>query len=151
MLKKVSEWFKAQLKESSEESRPHTIELATAVLLYEIMRADDRFEEQERLVLQQRLEKHFTLGESELKSLLELTTQEVNQAADFVQFTRIINSHYDMPQKREILDSLWHLAYADGKLDAHEEHLIRRIADLLHLPHSQFIQSKLAAQPSQNH
>ena len=145
MFKKVSDWFKQQL-EQPEQQDDHTIELATAVLMYEIMRADDKFEQQERDVFAAMLNKHFSLSDLQVAELSELTTHTAHQAADFVQFTRIINNKYDMQQKRAVLDALWMVAFADGTLDAQEEHLIRRIADLLYIPHSQFIQSKLAAQ-----
>ena len=148
MLKKLSDWFQEQFDPKQEENHKHKVELATAVLFYEIMRADDTFEQAEREVYRQRLESHFTLSVQELDDLIELTTTQAHQAADFVQFTRVINNACDGSEKRAILDSLWLLAYADDRLDPHEEHLIRRIADLLYLPHSQFIQSKLAAEKS---
>ena len=146
MLKRLSDWLQSQFEQPSEQQGVHQIEVATAVLFYEIMRADDAFEQAEREVYRQRLSSHFSLTDAELDELIANTTSEAHQAADFVQFTRIINQSCDAGQKRAILDSLWLLAYADGNLDPHEEHLIRRIADLLHLPHSQFIQSKLAAE-----
>ena len=146
MFKKLSDWFQQQFDPKVEQDDSHKVELATAVLFYEIMRADDTFEQAEREVYRQRLESHFSLSEKEISELMELTTSQAHQAADFVQFTRIINSVYGLPEKRAVLDSLWLLAYADNNLDPHEEHLIRRIADLLYLPHSQFIQSKLAAE-----
>jgi uncharacterized tellurite resistance protein B-like protein len=43
------------------------------------------------------------------------------------------------------MEELWRAAYSDGALHEYEEHLIRRIADLLHLSHSQFIGAKLRA------
>lgn len=89
------------------------------------------------------LNTHFQLSETEVAELLKLTEDEAKQAVDFVQFTRVINAKCDAKQKRKILDSLWRIAYADGHIDADEEHLIRRVADLLYLSHNQFIQSKL--------
>lgn len=145
MFKKLNDWFQSQLQPQPDETPEHKVELATAVLLYEIMRADDTFEESERNIYRQRLESHFDLSHEEISELMELTTSQAHQAADFQQFTRIVNDQCDASEKRAILDSLWLLAYADGHLDPHEEHLIRRIADLLYLSHSDFIKSKLAA------
>lgn len=150
MLKKLSVWFQEQFDPQQPQPEEHKVELATAVLLYEIMRADDTFEQAERDIYRQRLVSHFELPDPDIDELMELTTSHAHQAADFVQFTRIINSQCSGQEKRAILDSLWLLAYADNHLDPHEEHLIRRIADLLYIPHSQFIQSKLAAKPSGN-
>lgn len=145
MIKVVSKWFMARTV-SQKSNSMHTVELATAVLLYEIMRADEALSDDEIDVFQHRLQRHFSLPADELSELKSLAKKQVDDASDFVQFTRIINDQCSHKQKREILDSLWLIAFSDGKLDPHEEHLIRRISDLLYLPHSQFIQSKLAAQ-----
>ena len=144
MLSKLIAWFERQTTTGQDEQAQHRIDVATAVLLYEIMRADDRFCQREEGVYRQLLQAHFSLSPEDLHALIELTAQQAAQAVDFAQFTRIINTHCEQAEKGKILESLWQIAYADQVLDPHEEHLIRRIADLLHLPHSQFIQSKLA-------
>ena len=145
MIKTLIDWFNNQT-EAGETTPEIEVELATAVLMYEIMRADDTFEQSERETLEHRLSAMFHLTDEQHREIIEMATSEAHQAADFVQFTRVINAKFEMSKKREILDALWSIAYADGKLDAHEEHLIRRIADLLHVPHSEFIQSKLRVQ-----
>lgn len=129
---------------SEEQTPKNKIEVATAVLLYEIMRADDDFSEQETSAYRQLLQAHFSLSPEALEELIELTTSCASQAVDFAQFTQVINRNCGSTEKRDILQLLWQIAYADKVLDPHEEHLIRRIADLLYIPHSQFIQTKLA-------
>ena len=143
MLKNLTQWFEKNFEQPKQESTLHTVELATAVLLYEIMRADEKFEDSERQVYRTTLTTKFSLSTQELDELLEMTKQQSDYAADFQQFTRVLNDKCTAIEKRAILDSLWQVAYADKNIDAHEEHLIRRIADLLYIPHSQFIQSKL--------
>ncbi|GAC15287.1 tellurite resistance TerB family protein [Aliiglaciecola lipolytica] len=143
MFKALNEWFQQNLQQQSDTSEKHTVELATGVLLFEIMRADNKFEAAEKEAYQTLLKNQFDLSESELNSLVELASEQAEQAADFHQFTRIINAHCDVSEKLQILESLWQVAYADKHLDVQEIHLIRRISDLLHIPHSQFIQSKL--------
>ncbi len=143
MLKHISQWFENQFEDHKQAEPAHTVELATAVLLYEIMRADEKFEESERVAYESILTTKFSLSAEELQVLMEMTKQKADYAADFQQFTRILNEQCASHEKHAILDSLWQLAYADKNIDAHEEHLIRRIADLLHIPHSQYIQSKL--------
>ena len=71
------------------------------------------------------------------------------QATDYYQFTSLINEFYTQQQKRELITRLWHMAYADNRIHKFEEHLVRRLADLLHVPHSAFMQSKheAATQP----
>lgn len=146
MISKIQEWFKGQLDTSNQDS-PHTLELATAVLLYEVMRSDNKFEEVEKKVYQEQLEQHFDLTKEELESLCSLSERYAENAADYQQFTRILNDCYNAEQRRAVLDSLWSVAYSDHELSPDEDYTIRKIADLLYIPHSQFIQSKLSAKP----
>lgn len=146
MIKNIQEWFKNHLEMDNSDTQ-HTIELATAVLLYEVMRADHKFEKIEQDSYRKQLEKHFTLNKSELEALCHLSQSHAEDAADYQQFTRVINDNYDAEGKRAVLDSLWSVAYADHELSPNEDYTIRKIADLLYIPHSQFIQSKLSIKP----
>ena len=62
-----------------------------------------------------------------------------------VEFTSLINSNYTLEQKVSLVECLWRIAYADETLHKYEEHLVRKIADLLYVPHSAFIAAKLSA------
>mgnify|MGYP003638398853 CR=1 FL=1 len=72
---------------------------------------------------------------------------EIENATDFYQFTSTINENYSLEQRVKMLELLWQVAYADGELASIEEHIIRKISDLLHLRHSEYIQTKLDNQP----
>jgi uncharacterized tellurite resistance protein B-like protein len=146
MISSIQEWFKNHLEADNADSQ-HTIELATAVLLYEVMRADHKFEQLEQDSYRKQLEKHFSLTCAELETLCQLSQTQADDAADYQQFTRVINDIYGLEEKRSVLDSLWTVAYADHELSPDEEYTIRKIADLLYIPHSQFIQSKLSIKP----
>jgi len=146
MIASIQEWFKNHLETDNSDNQ-HTIELATAVLLYEVMRADHKLEQLEQDSYRKQLEKHFSLSETELETLCQLSQSQANDAADYQQFTRVINDKYGPQQKRAVLDSLWSVAYADHQLSPDEDYTIRKIADLLYIPHSQFIQSKLSIKP----
>ena len=147
MLKNIQEWFKTQIQNTSTSEEVNTIELATAVLFYEVMRADREFTELEQSSYRQQLNKHFSLSENELQTLCDMTKVKAENAVDYQQFTKVLNELFKPEQKRSILDSLWTLAYADHVLSPEEDYTIRKIADLLYIPHSQFIQSKLSVQP----
>ena len=147
MITNIQEWFKKHL-ETDNSDRQHTIELATAVLLYEVMRADNKFEQPEQDSYRKQLEKHFCLSGADLETLCQLSQSQAESAADYQQFTRVINDSYGAQEKRAVLDSLWLVAYADHELSPDEDYTIRKIADLLYIPHSQFIQSKLSIKPT---
>ena len=121
----------------------HALQLATAVLLVEVSRADTEFGEDERRVIRQCLDEKFELGADERDRLLELATRESIEAHDLYQFTSVINARFDDARKLRIVRALWRIAFADGKLSAHEEHLMRRVADLLHVPHATNMVAKL--------
>jgi uncharacterized tellurite resistance protein B-like protein len=111
------------------------------------MRADSKFEQLEQDSYRKQIDKHFSLSEAELETLCQLSQSQAEGAADYQQFTRVINDIYSPQEKRAVLDSLWSVAYADHELSPDEDYTIRKIADLLYIPHSQFIQSKLSIKP----
>ena len=123
-----------------------SLEMACAVLLYEVMRADGEFAEQEKQQLNLILKQQFSLDEQTLTELNEQAQQISENATDFFRFTTKINQHYDLQAKKNIVALLWQVAYADGELASIEEHVIRRIADLLHLNHQEYIVTKSFAQ-----
>lgn len=143
MLKTINLWFQEKLSQTEKNDDLHTVELATAVLLYEIMRADDTFLQSEHDEFEKLLTTQFNLDKDELEVLLDTSKHHAKTAVDFQQFTRVLNEKCDVEQKHQVLESLWRVAYADKHLDVHEIHLIRRISDLLHIPHSEFIKSKI--------
>ncbi|MGY0621631.1 MAG: tellurite resistance TerB family protein [Paraglaciecola chathamensis] len=145
MLSKLVNWFEEKTRQDEQAGRENNHEVATAVLLYELMRADGDFSAEEQSAYEHILRTRFTLDDTQLTELLDLTKDKAAQAVDFSQFTRVINVTCTPEQRRGIIDGLWKIAYADDVLDPEEEHMIRRVADLLYVSHSQFIQSKLAA------
>ena len=86
--------------------------------------------------------KHFGLSEREAKALIELAATEHAESIDYFQFTSLINQYYNPLQKIKIVEELWRVAYADNELHKYEEHVIRRLADLIHVSHKDFIAAK---------
>ncbi|GGD67966.1 tellurite resistance TerB family protein [Lacimicrobium alkaliphilum] len=146
MITKLKSWLEDNLNSRPDDENELQLDLATAVLYCEVIRADHDLDEQEQALMQSMLMSQFQLCESQAKELIHSSGDEAKHAADLVSFTRLVNARCEAEQKNLILENLWQLAYADDHLDPHEEHIIRRIADLLYLPHSQFIQAKLRAQ-----
>lgn len=146
MYKQIQNWFTSQWEINAQTEQNNNIELATAVLLYEVMRADREFAESEQISYRQQLNQHFSLSDSELEQLCIMSQDQAEDAVDFQQFTSVLNEWCQPEQKRAILDSLWTVAFADRVLTPDEDYTIRKIAELLYIPHSQFIQSKLAIQ-----
>jgi uncharacterized tellurite resistance protein B-like protein len=126
----------------------HALQVATAALLLEMMRMDSHLKSEERVAIATTLQREFALSADELATLVALAEQEARQAHDYYQFTALINRHCDAAQKTRIVENLWHVAMVDGHLDAHELHLMRKLADLLHVGHADYVAAKQRARAS---
>jgi len=145
MFDALNQLFSSQ-PASDPAEQAHRLHLATAVLMIEIGRADFHIDEAELEAVADALQQRFRLSSAELADLLEMAHQQSQDSHSLHPFLRRINRHFDPEQKAEILEDLWRVAFADGRLDKYEEYHIRRIADLLHLPHSAFIRAKHRAE-----
>ncbi len=124
------------------------LQVATAALLLEMMRMDNELKDEERLAIASTLQTQFNLGSEQIETLMALAEQETREANDYYQFTSLINKHCDLPQKIQIIENLWHVAMIDGHLDAHELHLMRKLADLLYIGHADYVAAKQRARES---
>ena len=152
MIVKIRQFFEQYIvvtENISDEQLEHQLQLACAALMIEVLYADHSVGQTELETLQNVLQENFDLSKDEADKLVQLAEQERTHATDYYQFTSLINEFYTQQQKRQLITRLWQMAYADNAIHKFEEHLIRRLADLLHVPHSAFIQSKheAAAQP----
>ncbi|MBL4796495.1 MAG: TerB family tellurite resistance protein [Oleispira sp.] len=120
----------------------HKPELAAAALLVEIMNADHSFSDEESDSIKSILFDTLFITAEVADELLATAKKQVNEATDLFQFTEVINTNYSAEEKVSLIESLWKVAYSDKQLDKYEEHMIRRIADLLYVSHSDFMQTK---------
>lgn len=123
----------------------HALQLATAVLLIEIMQSDSGASEIEIATVERLLRERFELAADELSQLMSLARSRQEAAHDLHAFTSQLHAAFDAAEKNRILEMFWQVAYADGKLDDHEHHLMRKLGDLLHVGHAAFIGTKLRA------
>jgi uncharacterized tellurite resistance protein B-like protein len=147
-LKDLFDTFMAPAGHQSPQQRDHALQLAVAVLLIEVMRADPAIDAAERRAVVTLLRHKFTLTDDELARLLELAEQTAKTAYDYHAFTSSINEHFTHAQKIRMVEAMWGVAYADAHLDAHENHLISKIAGLLHVTHGEYIAAKMRAKES---
>jgi uncharacterized tellurite resistance protein B-like protein len=119
------------------------LQAATAVLLMEIARADTGVDAVEREMIQRIISAHFELTPGLAREISRLAEQEADEVTSLHPYTRLINTECSIEDKISIVRMLWQVTCADGKIDKHEEHLVRRVAALLHVPHREFIRTKL--------
>ncbi|MCC4116541.1 TerB family tellurite resistance protein [Aromatoleum toluclasticum] len=120
----------------------HGVQLAAAVLLIEVMRSDAEYSPAERSTVVQTLRDKFTLGDDEIARLLELAEATSREAPDLYTFTSRLNKGFSTEQKLRMVEYLWQVAYADGTLSHHENHLMRKLGDLLYIPRGDFVAAK---------
>lgn len=148
MIASIKEFFTQFIEPGTRQGAAdgeHALQTATAALLLEMMRMDDQLVDSERVAIADALREHFQLDAGQLATLLALAEEEARGASGYYQFTSLINAACERPQKIRIVENLWHVALADGHLDAHEEHLMRKIANLLYVGHADYIAAKQRA------
>jgi uncharacterized tellurite resistance protein B-like protein len=146
MLTAIREFFDTHIGGStSERDARHAIELATAALLVEVGRLDAEIDAAERAAMLRAVRGKFGLSAQEAETLIGLAEAEARDATDYYQFTSLINRHFSQEQRQRVIELMWQVAYADAELSAHEQHVVRKIAGLLYVPHSAYIAAKLRA------
>jgi len=121
----------------------HSLQLATAALLIEVMRADAKISEDERRTVTNSIRSKFKLTEEETNALLQLAEEEIWKSTGYYQFTSLINKGFTYEQKLKVIEHMWEVAFADADLDKYEEHMVRKIANLIYVSHKDFIETKL--------
>ncbi len=145
MIIRIKQYFESHLSISQTQDDAdveHQLRLACATLMVEMVFVDGSLHETEENKLRHMIQKHFDISEQETSELLAIAHEEKHAATDYYQFTSLINRHYTQEQKTRLVEQLWTLAYADNEIDRFEEHLVRKLAELLHVPHSAFIRAK---------
>lgn len=130
---------------SAQTQEDRALELACAALMFEVARADFAIEEAEQQTVRALLMTQFALTPEEITTVTEKASEQVDAATCLFEFTRTLNDLASIKQKRALLAMMWRVAMADNELSRYEEHLIRKVADLLYVPHSDFIAAKQQA------
>ena len=127
------------------EQTARQLQLATAVLLVEVMRADPTLAASEHSAVLGALKARFQLTPNQLEDLITLAQTTAQTAYDYQRFTSALNDHFTQPQKIGLVEAMWQVAYADAHLDANENHVISKVAGLLHVTHGEYIAAKMRA------
>ena len=125
--------------------REHGLRLAAAALLFEVVRADATVKDEERTVMRAAVQSTFGLGREEAEELVRFAEESSRSAASVYEFTEIVDRELPPAEKKRLVELLWLVAFADAEKDAQEEHMVRKIAGLLHVPHPDFIDAKIRA------
>ena len=142
MLSAIKNYFEKNISPEVNGDLEHELKLATAVLLIEMMNQDDQVHDKEIDAAKKALTVKFGLTDDEYHDLITLAEEEVKEAVDYHQFTSLIAREFTQAQKIKVVELLWSVAYADSHLDSMEEHMVRKIADLIYVSHKDFMKAK---------
>ncbi|MCC7285365.1 MAG: TerB family tellurite resistance protein [Burkholderiaceae bacterium] len=147
MLETLKDLFESLLQPAAGDAQTdeRALRLATAVVLVEVMRADETIDERQRDAVRKALRQEFALADDEAARLAELAETTSRHATDLYSFTSRIDERFDTAHKIRIVEEMWRVAYADGRLSDNERHVLWRIADLLHVPQGAYVNARLRA------
>ena len=144
MLNQIKLFFEQHIAlPAPDQVTEENLHLACAALFVEMMYMDDKTRAEEQGMILKSVSDIFSLSVEEANTLISLATQQRKQATDYYQFTSLINRGFTQEQKITLIKTLWKIAYADGELDMYEENMVRKMADLVHVPHLEFIKTKI--------
>jgi uncharacterized tellurite resistance protein B-like protein len=146
MVSAIRQFFDKYIKsspDSPDRVSEHSLQIATAALLMEMMRADANVSEVEQRTIINALRSKFKLTEDEINTMLKLAEDEIWKSTGYFEFTSLINKGFTYEQKLKVVEHLWEVAFSDASLDKHEEYMVRKIADLIYVSHKDFIEAKL--------
>jgi len=150
MIKSIQVFFATYIRprEEKEADREAALRLATAALLMEVARADHDVSAAERQVIDRLVREHFSVSEEIASTVSALAERHAQESTSLYPFTRLINAEYDLQDRIRLVRMLWQVAFSDGNKDKHEEHLVRKVAELLHVPHREFVRMRLETEPA---
>jgi uncharacterized tellurite resistance protein B-like protein len=143
MIEKLQKILRKHLGQESRDDEGKELQLATATLLMEVARADNRISEEERQDVRRLIESHYALSPELTREIASSAEHKAQHATSLYPFTRLINHVCSPEEKVQIIGMLWRVTCSDGHVDKYEEYLVRKIADLLYVPHREFIRTKL--------
>tara|TARA_B100000902_G_C27305175_1_gene915027 strand:- start:831 stop:1283 length:453 start_codon:yes stop_codon:yes gene_type:complete len=117
--------------------------LSVSILMIEVSKSDDNFDESEKLKIISILREKFNLNENQISTVIKIANEKNEDMISLYEWTSIINETYEYKLRVDVIKSLWDVAYADGRIDKYEDYTIRKIADLLYVKHTDFIRTKL--------
>jgi len=148
MIDNIKKFFSEKIETSDQDSEvisEQSVSIATCTLLLEMAHADSEFSQSEKDNIISILRTSFAMTENDAAELLNLADLERKESLDLWQFTNLINQSYSREEKVKVAETLWRVIYTDGKVDQHEEYLMRKLTFLLNLEHEDMIEAKFTA------
>lgn len=135
-------FFKSGSPEVKVDDDINSVEMAAAVLLIEMARADFEQDDLENEMIIELLKEYFLLDHEDVHDLFLEAEKIADNSVSLHEFTRTLHETLNHEAKNEIIEMLWRLALVDDSLDRYEDYLVRKIADLLYVSNSSVLRIK---------
>ncbi|MEN8207176.1 MAG: TerB family tellurite resistance protein [Pseudomonadota bacterium] len=145
MFTTIQGLLKKYTRTTQEELLDHeqALRTATVALLMEVARADHRIKGEERQAIQRIIERYYSVSAERAREIADAAENHANDMTSLYPLTRLITNECSLEERIVIVRLLWEVTFSDGHVDKHEEHLVRKVAELLYVPHNQFIRTRL--------
>jgi uncharacterized tellurite resistance protein B-like protein len=143
LIKKLFEPQESADRSPSQEDKAHHIQVAACALLLEMASIDGEFSDVERDRIVDILKREYGFSQETAAALMEASETELDESVDLWRFARTINEQYSADEKMRVMELIWKVVFADGRLDQHEDYLAHKVSRLLRLGHAQLIETKM--------
>ncbi len=143
MIKSILKYFDSPAEQLPLEDSEKRLQVAACALMVEMAKSDEDFSEEERQTIIHTMTRQFGLQSPEVEEIIQLAEEELDESIQLWRFTNRINKGFSNEEKIRLIELIWKVIFADGRLDAHEDHLVHRMATLLNLTHRQLIDAKV--------
>ena len=143
MIQRILQLFDKPVSEAAPIDAEKRVRVATCALLVELAQSDSDFSEVEKEEIVEILCGHYGLSEEDAEEVIAAAREELDDTVQLWRFTNLINQNFSNEEKLGVIEMVWRVIYADGKLDRYEDYLVHRLAKLLNLTHRQMIDAKV--------
>lgn len=132
----------SETAEQRVEREARELRQAVATLLYETARVDHEVKDEDLDVAADCLRELFSFSPEQARSLLADVAHLHQRPTSYHPLTKVVNAQFNAEQKHRLVEYMWRVVHADAEIDKYEDHLVRKIAELLYVPHGDFISAK---------
>ena len=149
MIETIQNFFKTRIEaKKGDEEKETAARVAAAALLFEAAMSDYQLDDVERQTIKDLIIEQFNLDRADAMTLIALAESQAKEATGLKGLTTLINQNWSETERVDLMEKMWRVVYADGRLDDHELHLMRKIQRLLHIPQVDYVAGKLRNKPS---
>ncbi|MDQ0316926.1 TerB family tellurite resistance protein [Amorphus orientalis] len=133
MFKAIREWLQIEGLGEEEERQfgPDDHRVAVAALLVHLVAIDGVITDDERRVLREVLADHYDLAPDDTEELVKLAKQRDDEAVDLYGFTSVLKRVLDEDGRKQVVEMMWEMGFADGRISEFEDNTVWRVAELL--------------------